>query len=735
MQKSWTLKPTVKSIRILILVTLAMGAGGPAGADSGTDLFPRFASIEPNVEFWISIYSRYSTRQGVLHDSRRLDVVYAILELENVDTTAGRRVNRRRIRAAKKKYTAILRTLASGSKTDDPQLERVAALFGPGTAAAEYGRAAGRIRCQVGQRDRFQAGLIRSGAYLETIRGIFRSADLPEDLAFLPHVESSFNPKAYSKFGAAGIWQFTRSTGRRYMQVDYTVDERRDPILASRAAARLLKHNYEKLGSWPLAITAYNHGAAGMQRARRAHGGYEAIFRQYRSRTFKFASRNFYSEFLAAREVAGNYRRYFAPLPFDPPLQRTEVRLQAYAPAAELASHLDLDLTILRNLNPALRDPVFEGRKHIPKGYQLQLPAGNPHWPSLLAAVPASVFRNTQLPSRFHTVRRGETAGKIARRYGVRLDELIAANGLGPRATIYVNQNLRLPVAEEASGATPATIASATASSGPEGPLPPSTASSAESPPDSEPSRAAEPAPKKIPPAGADEERAVESRQVDRLAKSGEIEAADERSTMAEATPTEVGTLAADEPWVSALRPESSPVAPADSDPARSRTAVVAAELPPAADLVTGHLAVIETRQGKEGPVGIIQVEAEETLGHYAEWLKVRAWDIRKINGFPYGRMIHLGQRIQIPLHRADRRWFEQQRYEYHKEMVEDFFSAFRVETLEAYSVRKGDSIWVLSRDRFELPIWLIRRYNNVVDLHRLMPADQLRIPVVEEII
>ena len=148
--------------------------------------------------------------------------------------------------------------------------------------------------------DRFREGLIRSGAYVDQIKEIFRSYGLPSDLAYLPHVESSFNPKAYSKFGAAGLWQFMRSTGKRFLEIDYTLDERRDPIRASHAAARLLKENYKALGTWPMAITAYNHGLAGMMRATRSKGNYEAIFKQYRSRLFKFASRNFYSEFLAA---------------------------------------------------------------------------------------------------------------------------------------------------------------------------------------------------------------------------------------------------------------------------------------------------------------------------------------------------------------------------------------------------------------------------------------------------
>ncbi|MEJ2221529.1 MAG: lytic transglycosylase domain-containing protein [Desulfobacterales bacterium] len=154
------------------------------------------------------------------------------------------------------------------------------------------------LRCQIGQKDPFRQGIIRSGAYLTEMKQIFHDAGLPEDLVYLPHVESSFNPEAYSKFGAAGMWQFTRSTGKSFMTVSYAVDERRDPIISTRAAARLLKRNYKKLRNWPMAITAYNHGVTGMLRAKRRKGDYETIFKEYRSRIFKFASRNFYSEFL-----------------------------------------------------------------------------------------------------------------------------------------------------------------------------------------------------------------------------------------------------------------------------------------------------------------------------------------------------------------------------------------------------------------------------------------------------
>ena len=95
---------------------------------------------------------------------------------------------------------------------------------------------------------------------------------IPEEIAWLPMVESTFNVEARSKVGAAGVWQFMPGTGRQYMRVDATVDERLDPIIAARGAARLLRHNYQGLRSWPLALTAYNHGYYGMQRAVRQLG-------------------------------------------------------------------------------------------------------------------------------------------------------------------------------------------------------------------------------------------------------------------------------------------------------------------------------------------------------------------------------------------------------------------------------------------------------------------------------
>ena len=152
--------------------------------------------------------------------------------------------------------------------------------------------AADRVRVQQGLSDRFLEGYVRSGRWQDHIRDSLRESGVPEMLAALPHVESSYNPEARSYVGAAGLWQFTAGTGRRFMRIDGAVDERRDPYRSSEAAARLLRANYGELNSWPLAITGYNHGTGGMRRAMRAVGtdNIETVVRNYDGPAFGFAS-------------------------------------------------------------------------------------------------------------------------------------------------------------------------------------------------------------------------------------------------------------------------------------------------------------------------------------------------------------------------------------------------------------------------------------------------------------
>ena len=342
---------------------------------AASDPFPTFPCLEPNVRFWIDAYTKYPTTNGIVHDATDLSIVYGVIDLLPPDKPGARQTNQKRIQVAKEQYKKILEDLAENGDQQDPEKRRIADLFGAEAGPEAFREAINNIRCQVGQQDRFERGLVRSGAYLQKIKAIFRSHGLPEDLCYLPHVESSFDVTAFSKAGAAGMWQFTPATGKKFLTVNKFLDERRDPIRASEAAAKLLKGNYERLGDWPMAVTAYNHGIAGMLRAKEKMGTYEVAFENYNGRLFKFASRNFYSEFLAARHVAKNYTQYFSDIQLSKSLEACEVLTKGQSSVAELSRHYEVDPETLRALNPALGKPVMKGQRQVPKGYRLRLPA------------------------------------------------------------------------------------------------------------------------------------------------------------------------------------------------------------------------------------------------------------------------------------------------------------------------------------------------------------------------
>jgi membrane-bound lytic murein transglycosylase D len=745
-----------------ILIVLC---GLPAAADTimEADTFPVYESLRPNVSFWLKIYTEYATTQGVIHDKKNLAIIYEVIELKDRNRHGSRKINRARIKKAKRKYKQILARLAQGVAPNGLEEQRVVALFGTHARPADFKNAMRNLRCQIGQKDPFRQGIIRSGAYLTEMKQIFHDAGLPEDLVYLPHVESSFNPEAYSKFGAAGMWQFTRSTGKSFMTVSYAVDERRDPIISTRAAARLLKRNYKKLRNWPMAITAYNHGVTGMLRAKRRKGDYETIFKEYRSRIFKFASRNFYSEFLAAREIARNYRQYFGDLALDTPLQTQEVVMAGYGSLPEIARQLNLKLKVLGNLNPALRNPVIRGQKYVPKGFRLRLPMGSGQdWESMMAALAPEIFKNYQKRSRIYTVQRGDTAGEIARMHGIKLRDLIAANNLNTRATIYVNQNLRIPLPDE----KPITIARIEHRKTDEGNLTKSrrlpsietqpltsptidmvlamnaTAESGEaqekSGPDSsllqatqentEPRSSAVLASKM--PYDSEETNALESSLAE-LAK-GEARKQESPALISpeEDLVEEHAVIASQDQKQVEAKPAISTFPELETDAARLADQV--REINP--EILQGNFAIDRIWHDQGKPIGTIRVEVEETLGHYAEWLGITAWEIRRLNGFPYGKAILIAQQIKIPLYRVSKEEFEEKRFEFHKELAEDFFASFRVEKVQTYTVKSGDNIWTLSKERFEVPLWLIKKYNAHLDFSTLHPSQELLIPIVEKI-
>jgi membrane-bound lytic murein transglycosylase D len=204
---------------------------------------------------------------------------------------------------------------------------------------------------------------------------IFAEEGVPTELTRLAFVESMFNPKAISKVGASGIWQFMPDTARQFMTVSRYIDERNSPLKASRAAARLLALNYRILGSWPLAVTAYNHGAGSLQRAIRKLGSndFERILRDYDDRNFGFASKNFYAEFLSAKAI---YQQKFRPSePHSPnPLAITSLKLRRPVSLRQLTAAISREELLSHNpcILPAGIN-AFQSRP-LPIGYELFVP-------------------------------------------------------------------------------------------------------------------------------------------------------------------------------------------------------------------------------------------------------------------------------------------------------------------------------------------------------------------------
>jgi membrane-bound lytic murein transglycosylase D len=411
------------------------------------EVFSTPGNLKNNVAFWEKIYTEVSLTEGILHDSEYPLIIYT-------KVTIGSRKGRSRSRFIRYHKNLVVQTLKIMSRKRFSQWtskeQEIADLFTRYANMNELKTAWKRVRFQQGQRERYKEGLERSGAYMTFIRLMLKLFNIPDRIAYLPHVESSFNINAYSRVGAAGMWQFMRRTGRLYnLKIDYLIDERRDPIMSTIAAARLLQHNYNELKSWPLAITAYNHGLASIKRAVKVTGSRDigVIIEKYKNRRFRFASKNFYSCFLAASEIAANAEKYFSDVNYHPPFQYKEIQLESYLQPKTLEKHLGIPQDKIKELNPALRSIVFSRQLPISPGFKLRIPASmSPRSAKeKLTAIPASEIKSATKILQYYTVRRGDTLSRISRRFRVSIHTLLLANQISSKNRIYVGQVLRIP--------------------------------------------------------------------------------------------------------------------------------------------------------------------------------------------------------------------------------------------------------------------------------------------------
>lgn len=446
----------------IVALTLPMARAQSAASapDEPESSVPFLPGLKTQVEFWKQVFATYSTRQVVIHDALHLQRIYAVLDFRPLADSGASDAEieayaRDQVQSEKERVRAALLHLHQVGP-ESPELtaeeRRVGALFADVKDPMKFLQAAAddRIRSQWGLRERFAAGVEMSRRYLPRMEVIFRREGLPVELTRLPLIESCFNVRAYSKVGAAGIWQLMPATARRYMAVNRAVDERRDPITSTRAAALYLKENYEVLGNWPLAVTAYNHGRAGMVNAVSTLGSSDLveIIRHYHGPAFKFASRNFYAEFLAALDVERNFEDNFGDIHPHRPLLTEAVAVPDYVNFRVLAKAANTEADTLAELNPGLTRDVVSGRLLVPKGHVLQVPAGTAaNFRSRYAALGV---KHRQPPARrsrcvTHRVQRGQTLASIAKRYRTTVAAIQRRNNLRGTSRLRAGQSLVIP--------------------------------------------------------------------------------------------------------------------------------------------------------------------------------------------------------------------------------------------------------------------------------------------------
>ncbi|MCB0347386.1 MAG: lytic transglycosylase domain-containing protein [Bdellovibrionales bacterium] len=263
------------------------------------------------VSFWYDIYTQYDSNHIVFHDSDSPWIIYKVVDITPVLSQPKKHKwtkyheSQKLIVTTRKHISKILISLSKKKNykaLNTEEYEIFKKFSGLRNPRASIKGAAKRLRSQTGQKNYFQAGLVRSTEHLPKMEQIFISYGLPPELTRIPLVESSFDVSAYSKVGASGVWQIMPYIAKQFGILNKKHDGRSDIISSTRVAAKLLKEKHSILKEWPLSITAYNHGPGGIKKAVKLVKSSDLgkILEKYNSKRFGFASQNFYACFLAS---------------------------------------------------------------------------------------------------------------------------------------------------------------------------------------------------------------------------------------------------------------------------------------------------------------------------------------------------------------------------------------------------------------------------------------------------
>lgn len=341
--------------------------------------------LKDRVSFWFDIYAKYDSNQRVIHHTLYPWIVYKVIdvsEIINAEIPKARWMrNQKAEDLVKKEVQAIRKALKKISQTGkaNPKVEAEALVVEAlkplqGSLKINARKALKAVRTQTGQKNYFSAALEVSPLYLSGMEEIFEQHRLPKELTRLPFVESSFNKHAVSRVGASGIWQFMDYTGKSFMTVNKYIDERKSPFKATQAAAKLLKENHLILKkSWPLAVTAWNHGPPGVRRSiKKTKSTDLGKILSHPAKTFDFASTNFYAEFLAALYVEKYHDQLFQDLSYEETLDLHAVRLAKPTATKKLYELSGLSQEDFLFFNPDLRN-ALKHNSQIPKGFTVMV--------------------------------------------------------------------------------------------------------------------------------------------------------------------------------------------------------------------------------------------------------------------------------------------------------------------------------------------------------------------------
>ena len=344
--------------------------------DLSTD-FEIPSELNRRVHFWVKVFSHYSSNEFILHSSEYPELIFDIASIsKNKSTKAfskAKKLVEKQLKEKAKYYTKVLNELdANPDKINSHIKMKIVNELAHIDDPSKYKKAAKKIRVQKGQSDALRKGLTEFSAYQNHIFAEFEKQKIPTELSYLTFVESTFNLRAVSKVGASGVYQIMPRTGKPFLRINKKFDERRDPIKSAMAASKILKANLRVTdNNWPLAITGYNHGAYGMKKAAKLHNTEDLwkLIKDYKGRTFGFASKNFYAEFLAINYIVENKSQLFHKLREKPVLQVQFIKARRNNRISTILKKYKMSLKEFIQLNPDINKRYRSKRTILPMGY------------------------------------------------------------------------------------------------------------------------------------------------------------------------------------------------------------------------------------------------------------------------------------------------------------------------------------------------------------------------------